>query len=307
MLAVLKSEEATDLTNKEGCEKDRASDTRDAIKTSRTMDELSDVISALKAKIEELSAEIKEKETRVDEINVELKEIKEQRGKENAEFLVAKKDDEDAAVLVDNSKNVLQSFYSDNGLMLVQGSGKQPFESESGKAPPPPPKTWEAPYGGKTEESTGIIAILEMIHSDILKDVSKAVKEEAAALALYTTTKTDLENERTGLTTSIGELTTARSTAEGDVETNVQSRSTKHGELQVVLKKIADASPGCDFININFGLRSQNRQIETDGLQKAKAILSGGAFDAPDPNREIKPGDASLVQGSLRAGKVSRH
>merc|ERR1712194_74516 len=121
MLAVLKSEEATDLTNKEGCEKDRASDTRDAIKTSRTMDELSEDISALRAKIEELTAEMKEKEARVLEINGELKEIKDQREKENAEFLVNKKDDEDAAALVDQSKGVLKSFYADNGLMLVQG------------------------------------------------------------------------------------------------------------------------------------------------------------------------------------------
>jgi len=306
-LEVLKGEEATDLENKEGCEKDRAADTRDAIKTSRAMDELSEDISALKAKIAELTAEIKEKEARVLEITEELKEIKEQREKENAEFLVSKKDDEDAAALVEQSKNVLQSFYADNNLMLVQGSGKQPFTSEAGKAPPPPPKTWKKPYGGKTEESTGIIAILEMINSDILKDVSKATKGEAEALALYQKTKADLEKERLGLTNAINPLILARSTASGDVETKTQGRATKHGELQVVLKKIADASPGCDFININIGLRSRNRQIEMDGLQKAKAVLSGGVFDAPDPNREIKPGDASLMQGNLRAGQVSRH
>jgi hypothetical protein len=41
----------------------------------------------------------------------------------------------------------------------------------------------------------------------------------------------------------------------------------------------------------------KNRQIEIDGLDKAKAILTGASFNAgPDPNREIKPGDAFLVR-----------
>jgi len=307
MMQVLKDEEATDLQNKEDCEDTRANDTRSAIKTSREMDELSETIFALEAKIKELTAEIKEKEVRVEEIKVELVQIKEQRDKENAEFLVNKQDDVDAAALVEQSKNVLESFYKDNGLMLVQKKQKQPFESTAGEAPPPPPKTWDGAYGGKTEESTGIIAILGMIHDDILKDVSKAEKEEAAALKLYTETKDDLTAEKNKLTTSIDELSQSRSTAMTDVQTNTQDRTAKNDELKVVMKKIKDNAPGCAFVQINFGLRSKNRQIEIDGLQKAKAILSGGVFDGKDPNREIKPGDAFLMQGHLRAGKVNRH
>merc|ERR1712151_564528 len=155
--------------------------------------------------------------------------------------------------------------------MLVQGSHKsgtgahQPFTSVAGEAPPPPPKTWEAPYGGKTEESTGILAILEMIHDDINADIAKATTEEGEAVALYTRTKTNLETER--------------------------------GELKTIMDRIAGAAPNCDFVTINFHVRSQNRKIEIDGLEKAKAILSGASFDGlPDPNREIKPGDAALVQ-----------
>merc|ERR1719444_249550 len=287
-----------DLANKEDCESNRASDTRDAIKTSREMDELSEGIFALKAKIEELSAEIKEKEARIAAILAELKELAEQRAKENAEFVKAKKDDTDAAALIEQSKIVLESFYKDNGLMLVQ---------RSGKAPPPPPKTWDGAYGGKTEESTGILAILGMIREDILKDVSDAEATEQKAVVLYNETTADLKDEEKGLTTSVSELTIARDTAIDDVQTKKTDRSTKNDELAVVMKKIKDNSPGCDFININFGLRSKNRQIEIDGLQKAKAILSGGTFDAPDPNRELKPGDASFMQGHLRSGKIQRH
>merc|ERR1719198_1851049 len=72
-------------------------------------------------------------------------------------------------------------------------------------------------------------------------------------------------------------------------------RLTKKGELDTVLDKIHDVNPNCEYFEVNYVMRRENRHIEIDGLQKAKAILEGGVFDeAPDPNREIKPGDAFI-------------
>lgn len=302
MLSILQTEEAQDLTQKEKCESDRASDTRDAIQESRTMDELTDSITTLTSKVAELTSEIQDKEAQVAAINQELNQTAVERQDEHAEYLVAKKDDQDAASLVSNAKQVLSNFYKDNKLMLAQQKHaglvqKGPFQSEAGKAPPPPPQTWKNPtYGGKTAETTGILAILDMIESDINADISKADKDEAASLALYTKTKTNLETERSGLTTSLGQLNTAKSAAEVDKTQATTDRSNSKNLLGVVMKKIKDASPGCDFVTINFHVRSQNRKVEMDGLNNAKAILSGGVFDGlPDPGREIKPGDA-LVQ-----------
>merc|ERR1719276_410613 len=62
MAATLKGEEETDLENKEQCEKDRADDTRTAIKAARTMDERSDTIDALTVDIAEIVKTIKENE-----------------------------------------------------------------------------------------------------------------------------------------------------------------------------------------------------------------------------------------------------
>merc|ERR1719214_164342 len=75
--------------------------------------------------------------------------------------------------------DVLKGFYEDNGLVLAQ-RGAQPPEVKAGEAPPPPPQTWDAPYGGAKGESTGIQAILGMILEDVEKDIKKADEEEAA-------------------------------------------------------------------------------------------------------------------------------
>jgi hypothetical protein len=309
MLALLQQEETADLQKKESCESARAADTREAAKTSRGMDDLSDSISADKAKILELAAEIADKSEQVAAIVKELKEIKRIRDDEEKEYLVNKKDDEDAAQLVVNAKDVISKFYTDNGLMLAQQQkeqrGKQPFISQAGEAPPPPPPTWEAPYGGRTDEQTGIVAILGMIREDILMDIQKATKEEGAAVALYTKSKSALETEEGELTQAIGALQMAKGDKEQDVIDNTGDRLTQKGSLAVVMDRIKAAEPGCDFFAINYPLRVKNRQIEVDGLLKAKTILSGGSFSAEeDPNRELKPGDAAaLVQGRLRAGR----
>jgi len=305
MLGVLRSEETTDITNKQTCETDRATDTREAVVKSREMDDLSDQLTSLSGKVAELNAEIKEKEARVVAINKELEETRLERAAENKVYLASKKDDEDAMVLVMNAKTVLHTFYTSNGLMLVQGKGahgqgkQSPFQSVAGEAPPPPPSTWEAPYGGKTEESTGIIAILEMIHADIQADINKATREEQAAVTLYGSTKTNLEGERLELTNAIGAMNLAIGGHQTDITNAKTGLGTKKGELATVMGRISDAAPNCDFIAINFQVRSQNRQLEIDGLEKAKAILSGATFDGlPDPNREIKPHDAALVQNA---------
>merc|ERR1719350_2150791 len=111
--------------------------------------------------------------------------------------------------------------------------------------------------------------------------------------------KKALETEQSDLEKQIQTLSETKADAEQDVEDNKGERSTKKGELEVVMKKIKDAEPGCAYFQINYPLRVSNRQTEVDGLHKAKAILSGGEFAAPeDPNRELKPGDALLIQRS---------
>jgi len=300
MVATLKEEEADDLKQKETCEQDRADDTRTAIKTSRTMDELTEAIMVLKDEIEEAKKDKAEKEAEVESIKKELEELTKIRESENKEYLIAKADDEAASELVAQAKGVLETFYKENDLMLSQTGIRQPFTSEAGKAPPPPPTTWDAPYGGKTEESTGIIAVLGMIKEDIDKDLEKATTAEKEAQDLFDESKKEMETQMEKLGKLINELTLTISKKKGEVSDNEDDRLKEHGELVAVMEKIKDAEPGCDYFTINFPLRSRDRNIEIDGLIKAKAILQGAKFDkGPDPSRELKPGDA-FVQTQLR-------
>uniref|UniRef100_A0A7S0FJK2 Uncharacterized protein n=1 Tax=Pyrodinium bahamense TaxID=73915 RepID=A0A7S0FJK2_9DINO len=298
MLTLLRTEESEDLAKKESCESDRAADTRDAALTSRRMDDMTDLVTRLSTEIEEIAADIRDKQQRVKEIDDELEEAKQIRDAEHADYLVAKQEDESARDLVHNAAEVLKNWYTDNGLMLAQRGQKQgPPQVPAGQAPPPPPKTWEAPYGGKTGEAKGIIAVLAMIKEDIEKDIATADTAENKSRQLYETTKAALDGEKEELVGLISKQTNAKGNKEQTVATTKSDRQLQAGSLGAVMMKIENAEPGCDFFTVNFPLRSKNRQIEIDGLEKAKAILSGAQFATPaDPLRELKPGDA-FVQG----------
>jgi len=297
MLKTLEAEEESDRAKKETCEADRAKDTKDAQVFSRTYDENHDEMTRLTGENADLAQQVEEKTAAIKAIIEELAAAKKMRGEENAEYLTAKADDEEASKTVLKAKGVLENFYKENDLVFMQAK-KAPFTSTAGDAPPPPPPTWEAPYGGATGESQGVVAILTMINEDILKDIAKADKEEGESADLYASTKKSLEAEQTELAEQNVEhekTMAANTLTKGDREAD---RAAAKEGLTLVMKKIADADPGCSYFTINYPLRLKNRQVEMDGLRKAKTILLGGNLNMPDPNREMNVGDALLQKGA---------
>merc|ERR1719265_1292594 len=240
------------------------------------MDDHTDTITEAESRIVEIKEQIKNNKAEIDSLNEELDQATKNRGDELTLWENNNRDDQAAADLVESAKGVLADFYKDNDLMFLQNKKMDPVKA--GEAPPPPPTTWEAPYGGKTGESAGIVAILEMIHEDILKDKAKAKDEEDAAKAAYDDFKSDTEDQVGKLEDSISGLQDEQGQKESDIQDDTNGRLTKKNELETTLNKIADATPGCDYLTINYETKRKNRQIEIDGLIKAKAILEGGEF-----------------------------
>jgi len=293
MIAALKSAEASDLRIKEECEQGRMDDTREAALAGRAIDDMTDAMTTLEQEIAQANKEIESLTEDRKKTKEELDTATDLRKKENAQHLVSDKEDAEAAETVNNAKDVLAGFYKDNNLALIQKAAAP--EVVAGEAPPPPPPTFEGDYGGKTGESQGIVSILEMIHEDIIRDQKKGQAEEDDAQKSF-------DNFEKESNASIKDLTREISKQEGIVGRKEQdhgdtgkSRATKKGALDAVMKKMEDINPNCEYFTVNYKMRADNRDVEVDGLIKAKAILQGGNFAKPaDPNREMKPGDAFL-------------
>lgn len=293
MIKLLQGEEKEDLDIKQTCEVDRMADTRNAITISRDIDDITDTIAQVAARIEQCNKDIAELEAEHKKAAEALQKAQRMRNDEHASWQVTDKDDKAAAETVESARNVLQQFYAENNLVLTQ-KGKQPVSGmAAGAAPPPPPATWEGGYGGKVGEQQGIVSILEMVLDDIKKDRADAQADEDSSEKEFQNFKTDSEEH-------MAELKKDKETTEKDLGNaktrkvdEEKQRLTSKGNLDTVLQKIRDINPNCEYYEVNYPMRTENRQIEIDGLNKAKAILQGGVFDAPDPNREIKPGDAA--------------
>jgi len=295
MVIQLKKDEQKDYDIKQKCEVDRMDDTREAIDTSRNIDSDTELIAKLTSDIAKLDAKIAELKQEHKDTDEALDEATKMRKKENLAWVQTDKDDAEALKLVKKANGVLESFYKDNNLALVQ-KGKQPVEGmAAGDAPPPPPTTWEAPYGGKTGEATGIIAIMEMVAEDIQKDKTTAHEEEKAAEAEFQDFKKESIEKMNLLKKQKNQAEREKGQAQGMRSQTKKERGGDKRYLVDTIKTIKGIDPNCEYFEVNYVMRRENRFVELDGLQKAKAILKGGKFDAPDPDREIVPGDAAAA------------
>merc|ERR1719399_1337720 len=222
MLGDLKTEEETDLANKERCEKERMENTQSAKMKSKEIDTNTETIDRLTASIAAAEKKIKEIEEEVEDLNKQKQDASDQRTKENTEYLAAKSDDEKAVELVGTAVAALQKFYTDNGLSFAQVRRvkQEPFVA-AGAAPPP--TTWNSEYGGAKGENNGIVAILELIADDIKKDIAKATTEEENAVKAYDALVADVD-------ASISSLETTKSDLEGTMADDESSMTTEKGE-----------------------------------------------------------------------------
>merc|ERR1719265_2624653 len=170
-----------------------------AIVLSRDIDEATDLIAKLTARIAECQEKIKELDAEHEKTKEALAKATKMRKDENAAWKETDADDKLAAETVQNARDVLANFYKDNNLALMQ-TAKQPASGmAAGDAPPPPPTTWEGDYGGKTGESQGIVAIMDMVRQDIVKDREDAKADEDSAQKEFDAFKKDSKDKMSDL------------------------------------------------------------------------------------------------------------
>jgi Trp operon repressor len=280
LIVELANEEKDDLATKEQCEKERMEKTQQAKMVSKEIDTSVETIDRLTSQIEAANRTVQEIMEEIAGMREELRDAGVQRDKEHTEYQSAKADDQTAVELVNNAIGALDKFYERNNLMLgqVRRHGQEPFVA-AGEAPTPPPATWNEEYGGAKGATGGITSVLAMIAKDIENDIAKGDKQEEEAVTNYDKLVADIE-------AGIGAKEKTKSDLEGEMASDEGSRTEEEGtkatskeELDSTLGYLKEIAAGCDFMAMNFDKRLKNRQLESDGLKKAKAILEGATFE----------------------------
>jgi hypothetical protein len=104
MVALLSSENAADLANKQECEKSRMEDTQSAIVGGREIDDLTDTAKRLASDIQDLTQEKEDTEAALKKATEEMNEATKLRGEEKAEWTQSDAEDKDASDTVAMAK-----------------------------------------------------------------------------------------------------------------------------------------------------------------------------------------------------------
>jgi chromosome segregation ATPase len=312
MIDVLGKEQADDDKQKAFCDSEFSKSAAEKKATEEklaslaaSIEEMSATVATLTSEIETLSAEIKA-------LDKAVAEATEQRKEEHATFLQAQAENQAATQLVEAAKNKLYKFYNpvmykaperreltEEERIAVSGGAPDPRDAEeataapgiagtgiavfaqvrsaSNAAPPPPPETFGA-YTKKTGKSNGVIALMDMMISDLKTDLTDSEHAEEMAQKDYENLMSASQKSRATNAESITEKESASAEWSEKIENSKTEQASTTEALMKLKEYIAGLHSSCDFLVENYESRKEARTNEVEGLKNAKSVLAGANF-----------------------------
>jgi len=310
MLEVLKEEQDDDGHKREYCDRqlDLAGDKKKGLERSVSDEE--HAIATTKEGLAALTDEIAALEKGIKALDKSVAEATEQRKQENVEYKELMSSDSAAKELLNFAKNRLNKFYNpalykpppkrelsrEDRIAVNFGGTAPPMPAPGGiagtgvavlaqisshqrqrDAPAPPPETWDA-YAKKSQESTGVVAMIDLLVKDLDKEMAEAGTEEKDAQADYEVMMQDSAQKRATDSGALGDKAAVKASLEGDLISHEEAKASTGKELMATLKYIQSLHAECDWLLQYFDVRSEARAGEADSLKRAKAVLSGADY-----------------------------
>jgi len=280
MVATLKKEQLDDDSKKVYCADslDKTEDKKKELERSVSVSETA--ISDLEGGISTLTDEIKAVKAGIKALDKSVAEATAMRKEESEEFHKLTTDNAAAKEILAWAKNRLYKFYQPK---LHKEETKAPAalvqiaaQRRGVDAPPPPPEFTN--YAKKTAESTGVIAMIDLIISDIDKEMTAAQVEEEDAQKDYEALMSKAGEKRMQDSKSITEKSSAKAAAEESLQAEKEKKEGSTKELMMTSKRISELHAECDWLMTYYDVRKTARADEVDSLGKAKAVLNGADF-----------------------------
>merc|ERR1712100_113472 len=133
--------------------------------------------------------------------------------------------------------------------------------AQSRVAPPPPPETFGA-YAKKGEESTGVIAMLDMMVADLDKEIQETEVEEKENQKEYETFMRDSAEKRAADAKSIEDKEAAKADLEASNIAAGEEKGSKTKEAMATAQYLSELHGECDWLVSNFQVRKEARAGE---------------------------------------------
>jgi hypothetical protein len=276
MIEVLRKEGKADIEHRDRCQGAENKNTNDMEDLNHEIDKSGKSIERMEDEAKTLQGEIDTLNIQIGETEDEMKKQLDLRNNEVALFRQALKDDADGVQILAETIAALSKFYKRNKIpMELRQKGKD--EPEYTNDPDKAPETiWEgANYGGRKDETTGIIAILGMLREDLENEMKIGREEDAENEAEYEKGKAAAQEMLDAQTAK--KIQTEKELAELkqkilDTETY---KGQKEGDFGAEKDLKGSLMSDCSWVKTHFKKRAEKRQTEIDGLQEAKGYLAG--------------------------------
>jgi len=302
MVVTLKKEQDDDDHKKEYCaaQFDQSDDKKKSLE--RSIRDFETVIADTKDGVDNLKGEIKALSASIAALDKNVADATEQRKQENEDFTQLMASDSAAKEILGFAKNRLQKFYNpklykappqrelsdEDRATLAAGGTLAPTAAPGGIAgtgvtvlaqarPAPPP---EAPgaYKKKSGESSGVIAMIDLLVKDLDKEMTVAKTEEKDAQGDYEAMMKDAATKRAEDAKTLADKEAALADNQASLEKNTEAKASATQELGATNQYIQSLHNECDWLLQYFDVRKEARTSEIDALGKAKAVLSGADF-----------------------------
>jgi chromosome segregation ATPase len=144
-------------------------------------------------------------------------------------------------------------------------------------APPPPPETWDA-YTKKGEESTGVIAMIDLLIKDLDLEMTEAETTEKESQKEYEALMAESAKKRADDSQSLADKESLKADLEVELEKLKGVKLSTFKELQATMQYISSLHAECDWLLQFYTVRVEARAGEVKSLQQAKAVLSGADY-----------------------------
>merc|ERR1719510_225498 len=292
MVETLKQEQGDDDSKKEYCaaQFDSTDDKKKALE--RSVSDLQTAISSAEGAIATVKDEIAALGAGIKALDKAVAEATEQRKDENAEFKALMASDSAAKELLKFAKNRLNKFYAPK-LYLPPAKAElstedRIFQSEGGSIPTAPPsgiagtgiavlaevsahsQNKEDTCDGykKSDETSGVMAMIDLLIRDLDKEMTEAETEEKDAQSDYEAMLADSKAKRAADSKALTEKGATKADLDGDLEASKASQASKSSELAATLEYIASLHAECDWLLKYFDSRKAARTGEIDSLVK---------------------------------------
>jgi len=305
MVVMLKKEQQDDDHKKEYCNSqlDIADDKKKELERAVADEEKS--IEEKEESLATVKDEIKVLEDGIAALDKSVAEATAQRKSENADYTELMAQNTAAKELIEFAKNRMQKFYNPKlykpppkkelteaerieqnmgGSFAQTNPGKgisfvQINAHNGGKDKADPGKPPEASFGGtKSEESGGVLAMMDGLIGEITKEMTEAELTEKDAQEDYEQLMSDSAARRAEDTKAITEKDAAKADLETELQAHADKKAADSKELQATTDYIQTLHTDCDFLIENYEERKTARAGEIDAIGKAKAVLNGADF-----------------------------